>query len=92
MDAAGPRGAAIPAGRILPAGTAAAAHRARAGRNLGLLVIDGYADLDPGGRPGLGTHAHAAFGIPVIDVAKTRFHAASHAGRLAGQQQGGYGS
>jgi deoxyribonuclease V len=27
---------------------------------LGLLVIDGYADLDPGGRPGLGAHAHAA--------------------------------
>ena len=35
-------------------------------RNLGLLVIDGYADLDPGGRPGLGAHAHAAFGVPVI--------------------------
>ena len=33
---------------------------------LGLLVVDGYADLDPGGRPGLGAHAHAAFGIPVI--------------------------
>jgi deoxyribonuclease V len=27
---------------------------------LGLLVVDGYADLDPGGRPGLGAHAHAA--------------------------------
>lgn len=26
---------------------------------LGLLVVDGYADLDPGGRPGLGAHAHA---------------------------------
>ena len=24
---------------------------------LGLLVVDGYADLDPGGRPGLGAHA-----------------------------------
>jgi deoxyribonuclease V len=32
---------------------------------LGLLVVDGYADLDPGGRPGLGAHAHAEFGIPV---------------------------
>ena len=42
-------------------------------RNLGLLVIDGYADLDPGGRPGLGAHAHAAFGVPVVGVAKTRF-------------------
>ena len=48
-------------------------------RNLGLLVIDGYVDLDPGGRPGLGAHAHAAFGVPVIGVAKTRFRAASHA-------------
>ena len=34
--------------------------------SLGLLVVDGYADLDPGGRPGLGAHAHAEFGIPVI--------------------------
>jgi deoxyribonuclease V len=29
-------------------------------------VVDGYADLDPGGRPGLGAHARAEFGIPVI--------------------------
>jgi len=47
--------------------------------NLALLVIDGYADLDSGGRPGLGAHAHAAFGVPVIGVAKTRFRDASHA-------------
>jgi deoxyribonuclease V len=33
---------------------------------LGLLVVDGYADLNPGGRPGLGAHAHAEFGIPVM--------------------------
>jgi deoxyribonuclease V len=46
---------------------------------LGLLVVDGYADLDPGGRPGLGAHAHAAFGIPVIGVAKSRFRSATHA-------------
>ncbi len=46
---------------------------------LGLLVVDGYADLDPGGRPGLGAHAHAEFGIPVIGVAKSRFRAATHA-------------
>ena len=39
---------------------------------LGLLVVDGYADLDPGGRPGLGAHAHAEFGIPVIGVACSR--------------------
>jgi hypothetical protein len=25
---------------------------------LGLLVVDGYADLDPAGRPGLGAYAH----------------------------------
>jgi deoxyribonuclease V len=48
-------------------------------RGLGLLVVDGYADLDPGGRPGLEAHAHAAFGVPVIGVAKTRFRTASHA-------------
>ena len=46
---------------------------------LSLLVVDGYADLDPGGRPGLGAHAHAEFGIPVIGVAKTAFHTATHA-------------
>jgi deoxyribonuclease V len=45
---------------------------------LGLLV-DGYADLDPAGRPGLGAHAHAEFGIPVIGVAKSRFRMATHA-------------
>jgi deoxyinosine 3'endonuclease (endonuclease V) len=47
---------------------------------LGLLVVDGYADLDPDGRPGLGAHAHAEYGIPVIGVAKSRFRAATHAG------------
>jgi deoxyribonuclease V len=46
---------------------------------LSLLVIDGYADLDPAGRPGLGAHAHAAFGVPVVGVAKTRFRTATHA-------------
>ena len=46
---------------------------------LGLLVVDGYADLDPGGRPGLGAHAHAEFAIPVIGVAKSRFRTATHA-------------
>jgi deoxyinosine 3'endonuclease (endonuclease V) len=34
------------------------------------------ADLDPSGRPGLGAHAHAEFGIPVIGVAKSRFRSA----------------
>ena len=46
---------------------------------LGLLVVDGYADLDPSGRPGLGAHAYAEFGIPVIGVAKSRFRTATHA-------------
>ena len=46
---------------------------------LRLLVVDGYADLDPGGRPGLGARAHAAFGIPVIGVAKSAFATATHA-------------
>jgi deoxyribonuclease V len=44
-----------------------------------LLVIDGYVDLDPSGRPGLGAHAHAEFGVPVIGVAKTAFATATHA-------------
>ena len=46
---------------------------------LGLLVVDGYADLDPIDRPGLGAHAHAEFSIPVIGVAKSRFRTATHA-------------
>jgi deoxyribonuclease V len=46
---------------------------------LGLLVVDGYADLDPGGRPGLGAQTHAEFGIPVIGVVKSRFRTATHA-------------
>jgi deoxyribonuclease V len=46
---------------------------------LSLLVIDGYVDLDPAGRPGLGARAHEEFGVPVIGVAKTRFATATHA-------------
>jgi deoxyribonuclease V len=46
---------------------------------IGLLVIDGYVDLDPDGRPGLGAHAHAEFGFPVVGVAKTPFVTATHA-------------
>ncbi|WP_420271859.1 endonuclease V [Occultella aeris] len=49
------------------------------GPPLELLVIDGYATLDPEGRPGLGAHAADAFGIPVIGVAKTPFRTATHA-------------
>jgi deoxyribonuclease V len=47
--------------------------------HLGLLIVDGYVDLDPDGRPGLGAHARAAFGVPVIGVAKSPFAAATHA-------------
>jgi deoxyribonuclease V len=48
---------------------------------LSLLVVDGYADLEPSARPGLGAHAHAhaEFYIPVIGVAKSRFRTATHA-------------
>lgn len=44
-----------------------------------LLVVDGYATLDPDGRAGLGAHAAHEFGIPVIGVAKTSFRSATHA-------------
>jgi deoxyribonuclease V len=44
-----------------------------------LLIVDGYVTLDPSGRAGLGAHAHAEFGVPVIGVAKTRFAPAVHA-------------
>src|SRR5579859_3564298 len=46
---------------------------------LALIVVDGYVDLDPDGRPGLGSYVHAEFGVPVIGVAKTRFARATHA-------------
>lgn len=46
---------------------------------LDLLVVDGYVDLDPDGRPGLGAYAHEEFGVPVIGVAKTAFRGANHA-------------
>src|SRR5262245_33759542 len=41
-------------------------------RGLGLVVVDGYVDLDPGGRPGLGAHVRAEFGVPGTGVARTR--------------------
>jgi len=47
--------------------------------SLRLLVIDGYVDLDPDGRMGLGAHAREEFGVAVIGVAKTRFATATHA-------------
>lgn len=44
-----------------------------------LLVVDGYVDLAPDGRPGLGAYLHAELGVPVVGVAKTPFAAATHA-------------
>ncbi len=49
---------------------------------LALIVVDGYVDLDPGGRPGLGAHVYAEFGVPVVGVAKTAFRTATHAARV----------
>ena len=46
---------------------------------MALLIVDGYADLDPDGRPGLGARAQAEFGVPVIGVAKSAFRTATHA-------------
>jgi deoxyribonuclease V len=50
----------------------------RSGR-LALIVVDGFVDLDTKGRPGLGAHVHAEFGVPVIGVAKSPFRTATHA-------------
>lgn len=46
---------------------------------LGLVMVDGYADLDGRGRPGLGARLHAELGIPVIGVAKSAYRTATHA-------------
>jgi deoxyribonuclease V len=46
---------------------------------LALIVVDGYVDLDPAGRAGLGAHVRAEYGVPVIGVAKTAFRTATHA-------------
>jgi deoxyribonuclease V len=34
-----------------------------------VIVIDGYVDLDAVGRPGLGAHVHAEFGVPIVGMA-----------------------
>ena len=47
--------------------------------HMDLLIVDGFVDLDPSGRPGLGAHAHAAFEVPIIGVAKSAFRSATHA-------------
>jgi deoxyribonuclease V len=47
--------------------------------DLTMLFIDGYVDLDPDGRPGLGAHLRDDITIPIIGVAKTAFRSATHA-------------
>jgi deoxyribonuclease V len=49
---------------------------------LGLIVVDGYVDLDPAGLPGLGAHVYAEYAVPVIGVAKSAFPTATHAARV----------
>jgi deoxyribonuclease V len=49
---------------------------------LALIIVDGYADLDPAGRPGLGARVHAETGVPVVGVAKTFFRGAVHAAEV----------
>jgi deoxyribonuclease V len=49
---------------------------------LALIVVDGYVDLDPDGRPGLGAYLHADLGVPVIGVGKTRYRSATHAAEV----------
>lgn len=52
------------------------------------IFVDGYVWLD-GGRPGLGGHLHEALGaaVPIVGVAKTRFHSANAIEVLRGQSQ-----
>jgi deoxyribonuclease V len=39
----------------------------------GLLVVDGYADLDPSGRPGLGAHAATGADYAVLSSSLRRY-------------------
>jgi deoxyribonuclease V len=55
---------------------------ARARVKPAIVVVDGYVTLAPG-RAGLGEHLHRALGgVPVVGVAKTEFHGATHAVRV----------
>lgn len=50
---------------------------------LDLLIVDGYVDLDPDGRPGLGAHVAGAGHAPIVlGIAKTRFRTATHAAEV----------
>ena len=56
---------------------------------LDLVVIDGYVWLEDESQPGLGAHLYEALGrrVPVVGVAKTRFHSARQSvGVVRGQQ------
>jgi deoxyribonuclease V len=64
--------------RELPAITAVLSATDR----LDLVLIDGYVDLDPAGQPGLGAHLYRQIQIPVVGVAKTAFHTATHAAEV----------
>jgi deoxyribonuclease V len=66
-------------GPVLPARAPAAARGARRLDPMALLIIDGDADLDPDGRPGLGARARGESGVPVTGVAKTAHGTATHA-------------
>jgi deoxyribonuclease V len=53
-----------------------------------VLVVDGYVDLDPAGRSGLGAHVHTEFGVPVVGVAKSLFLTATHAAAVVRGRSG----
>jgi deoxyribonuclease V len=57
-------------------------------KDIELLVVDGYVDLDPSHRPGLGAYAHHEFNVPAIGVAKTRFLTAAETTRDCRHRRG----
>lgn len=63
--------------RELPCALAVLSAARQAGFAPDVLIVDGYASF-AADRPALGSHLHAACGLPVIGVAKTRFATAWH--------------
>lgn len=61
--------------RELPAILAALAETA----DLDVVIVDGYVDLDPSGRKGLGAYLRDHVRSVVVGVAKSRFGTATHA-------------
>jgi deoxyribonuclease V len=61
--------------RELPAILAVLAETA----DVDLVIVDGYVDLDPAGRKGLGAHLRDHIAAAVVGVAKTSFRTASQA-------------